>query len=129
MKYVPVDPDEIDNLRQGRRGRISYPILKGFLETGMYIAKLDLTGIQQNKPALSSSMNTYIRNHNLPIKLFQRSGDMYLVRLDIDESGKAIPDWEMQAVKKVVEGDTPEEPITPAAVSKNYGKEKVQVTK
>lgn len=94
VKFIEVDPNEIENIRYGRRGRISYPLLKGFLETGMFVAQLDLTGIQQSKQSLTSSLTAYIKSHNLPIKLLQRNGIMYLMRLDIDEDGNAIPDWD-----------------------------------
>jgi hypothetical protein len=85
VKFVPVDPDDVPNFRESRRGRVSYPILKSFLETGMVMAKLDRTGIQQSLQSLNSSLGAYIRNHNLPIKMFTRRGEIYLARTDINE--------------------------------------------
>lgn len=93
VKFLEVSPDEIENIQAGRRGRISYPILKGFLETGMFISKLDLTGVTQSKMSLTASFSTYINGHNLPIKMFQRGGNIYLMRLDIDKDGNAVADW------------------------------------
>lgn len=133
VKFLEVDPNEIENVRFTRRGRVSYPILKGFLETGMFLAKLDLTGVQQSKVALSSSLNAYIRSHNMPIKMFQRMGNFYLMRLDVDEDGNAIPDWAEQQLKEHIESKQPMNaevlPIDTVEISKRYAAEKGQSTK
>jgi hypothetical protein len=89
VKFIEVDPDSVDglNVREAHRGRVSYPILKAFLETGMKVGQIDRTGIQQSLVSLSSSLGAYIRNHELPLKLFQRGGEIFLARLDIDNAG------------------------------------------
>jgi hypothetical protein len=125
MKYIDVNPDEIDNIRQSRRGRVSYPILKGFLETGKYLVQLDTTGIQQSRQSLTSSLNTYIRNHGLPIKMFQRSGKIYLMRLDIDKDGNAIKDWQETEIKQHLETLH----IDDDTVKKQFESESKKVTK
>lgn len=130
VKFVNVDPDDIENVRFTHRGRVSYPILKGFLETGMFIAKLDLTGVQQSRVSLSSSLNAYIRAHNLPVKLFQRMGDFYLMRLDVDEKGNAIPDWAAdQLIEHIERKQAEARPINPEEISRRYEDEKGQTTK
>lgn len=91
VQFLEVDPEDVPNFRESHRGRVSYPILKSFLETGMPLAQLDRTGIQQSLQSLSSSLGAYIRNHGLPLKLFMRRGEIYLARLDIDEAtGKPV---------------------------------------
>jgi hypothetical protein len=87
VKFEEVDPNEIPNFREGHRGRVSYPILKSFLETGITVAKLDRTGMQQSLQSLNSSLGAYVRSHKLPIKLFTRGGEIYLMRLDTDDEG------------------------------------------
>lgn len=86
VQFIPVSPEEIDsiNLREGHRGRVSYPILKSFMELGEPMCQLDRTGMQQSLQSLSSSLGAYIRSHNLPIKLFMRRGQIFLARTDID---------------------------------------------
>ncbi len=126
VKFEQVDPEEIDNMRQGRRGRVSYPILKGFLETNYFLAKLDRTGVQQSMQSLTSSLGAYIRSHEMPIKLFQRSGEVYLMRLDIDENGDPIEDW---LEKKDEDAMGSPVPITPVEVAKRYDEEKGKTTK
>lgn len=123
VRFVDVDPNEIDNIRQGRRGRVSYPILKGFLETGKYLVQLDTTGMQQSHQSLTSSLNSYIRNHRLPIKLFQRRGRIYLMRLDIDEDGEQINDWELQQYEQHQIARSAE-PLTPDLVEEQFEKAK-----
>ena len=103
VKFIEVPPKEVQNLKFSRRGRVSYPILKGFLETGMYVAKLDTTGIQKSPQSLYTSMGSYIRNHGLPIKLFRRQGDIYLMRFDIDKDGNSIEDWEETRAQHVID--------------------------
>lgn len=91
VQFIPVTPEQVDelNFRESHRGRVSYPILKSFLETGMDMCQLDRTGMQQSLQSLSSSLGAYIRSHNLPIKLFMRRGEIFLARTDIDpETGK-----------------------------------------
>ena len=129
VKFIEVDPNEIDNIRRSRRGRVSYPILKGFLETGMYIAELDTMGMQQSKQSLSSSLTAYIRNHDMPIKLFQRAGKMYLMRLDLDEDGNEIVDWQANELQKHLESQGPPTPVTAVEVEKRFDEEKDKTTK
>ncbi len=126
VKFEQIDPGEINNLRQGRRGRVSYPILKGFLETDYFLAKLDRTGVQQSMQALTSSLGAYIRSHEMPIKLFQRTGEIYLMRLDIDENGDPIEDW---LEKKDDDATGTPIPITAVEVEKRYDEEKDKTTK
>ena len=126
VKFEQIDPGEINNLRQGRRGRVSYPILKGFLETDYFLAKLDRTGVQQSMQALTSSLGAYIRSHEMPIKLFQRTGEIYLMRLDIDENGDPIEDW---LEKKDDDATGTPIPITAVEVEKRYDEEKGKTTK
>lgn len=90
VKFIDVDPDEIPNHREGRRGRVSYPILKSFLETDKYIARLDRTGMQQSFQSLYSSLNAYIRSHDMPVRIFSRSGELYLMRTDINAAGEEV---------------------------------------
>lgn len=126
VKFERVEPEEIDNLRTSHRGRVSYPILKGFLETGYFLSRLDRTGMQQNYQALYSSLTAYIRNHDMPIKIFSRKGEMYLMRLDIDEEGNVIENW--MEVRDVDTNAKPT-PITKEEVARRYEEEKDKTTK
>jgi hypothetical protein len=89
MKLVEVDPDEIPYVQEGRRGRISYPILKMFLESGATLVKLDRTGMTQSLQSITTSLATYIRGHGLPVRNFCREGEIYLLRTDTNEKGRA----------------------------------------
>jgi hypothetical protein len=93
VKFVPVDPADLESLRgRGRKGGVSYPILKGFLDSEQYLVKLELDE-GQTPSKVGPTLGQYIKSHDLPIKLFRRSGDIYLLRLDIDEEGNSIEDW------------------------------------
>jgi len=76
--------------------------------------------------SLSSSLNAYIRSHELPVKMFQRQGELYLMRLDIDENGEEIPNWQ-----NVVDADLSStvKPITPDEVTTRFEEEKGKTTK
>lgn len=143
VKFIEVDPEEVPNFRESRRGRVSYPILKSFLETGMPLAQLDRTGIQQSLQSLNSSLNAYIRSHGLPIKMFTRRGEIYLARTDINEETGEVntannnintierPDYKSEI------GVAPQELLDDVAipmvdareVTARFGVEKNQVTK
>lgn len=141
VKFLEVDPEDVPNFRESHRGRVSYPILKSFLETGMVLAQLDRTGIQQSLQSLNSSLGAYIRSHGLPIKLFTRRGEIYLARTDIDEAtGQPLENNNhinrVKYVKDVV-GVAPQDlqdlddipDVDDAEVEARFGVEKNQVTK
>jgi hypothetical protein len=139
MKLVPVDPDEIPNLRESHRGRVSYPILKLFLESGQAMVKLDRTGVQQSLQSLSSSINAYVRNHELPVKMFMRRGEIYLMRTDAEEGG-SVAKINLDGVgrKKDEVGKAPQALLDEAEsiadvdgseVERRFEEEKGQVTK
>lgn len=121
VKFIDVDPEDVPNIRESHRGRVSYPILKSFMETGKTLVMLDRTGMQNSLQSLTSCLTSYIRNHELPIKLFMRRGELYLCRMDLDDKGNPI---------------TKEEPkeeevsfVTPDEVEARFLEEKGQTTK
>lgn len=131
VKFVDVDPAEIDTSRSGRRGRVSYPIVKGFMERNQKVCKLDLTGMQQKPEYLRSVLAMYIKNHDLPIKVFSAQGDLHLMRLDLDNDNNPIP-WEPE--ESATEGggserDAEPVPMSQAEVRRRYNKEKGKTTK
>lgn len=127
VKFIDVDPNKVDDVALSHRGRVSYPILKAFLETGKFVVQLDRTGMQQSFQGLYSSLGSYIRNHRLPVKLLSRGGQLLLMRLDIDKDGNQIPDWEEKQLMTLVEGETEE--ITDEVIDKKFEQEKDKVTK
>ena len=124
VRFEEVDPQDMLEFRQSRRGRVSYPILKSFLETNLYLAKLDRTGMQQSLQALTSTLIAYIKSHGMPIKMFTRGGQIYLMRLDVTPEGEPIPNWRSSEID-----DTPPVPITPEVVVKRFEEDKDAVTK
>lgn len=127
VKFIDVNPNDLDDSSFTHRGRVSYPILKAFLETGKYVVQLDRTGMQQSFQGLYSSLGSYIRNHHLPVKLFSRGGQLLLMRLDIDKDGKPIPDWEEKQLMTLIQDDTEE--ITDEVIDKRFEVEKYKVGK
>ena len=94
FKFVDLDPKEIRHIQRSRSGRLSYPILKAFLESGKWAVEFDPTPTGKTVNSLGSSLSSYAKSHDLPIKAFQRDGKLYLLRLDIDDEGNPIPDWQ-----------------------------------
>ena len=92
VKLVEVNVADIPTERLGRRGRVSYPLIKSFMESNMRCAKLDLTGFAKNPAYLRSVLGSYINTHKLPIKLFAANGDLHMLRLDLDAKGAQI-EW------------------------------------
>jgi hypothetical protein len=141
-KWDPVDPNEVPNDREPHRGRVSYPLLKSFLETGLPVACLDRTGIQQSLMSLNSCLGAYIKSHGLPIKIFQRRGQIYAARTDLDDLGRPDPsNSDIRSIERpsrepgVFPGAIPVSalsqvrPIDDAEVAARYGVEKDRVTK
>jgi hypothetical protein len=95
--FIEVHPDEVPNTREGRRGRVYYPIVKGFLESNKFVAKLNRAKVGNRGPQLLyAGLYQQIRTHSLPVKIFTRGGEIYLVRLDINEDGSPNPEWQAQ---------------------------------
>lgn len=122
VKFIEVDPNDIPNFSESHRGRVSYPILKAFLESGITLAQLDRTGIQQSKQALMTVLGSYCRRRLLPIKVFSRAGEIYLMRTDLDADGKptlSVAD----ALKGVPEDDVDDgldQPISNAEIDRRF---------
>lgn len=123
VKFIDVDPEEIKNVKPGHRGRVSYPILKSFLETGKYVVMLDRTGMQQSFQGLYSALTSYVRNHEMPIKIFTRQRQIYLMRLDMDDQGNEIPNWREAQIQGEIEA------ITEQTVKRKFDEEKDKATK
>jgi len=134
VKFIDVDPTELNMFREGRRGRISYPMIKSFMETNKVCVQIDRAGMQQSFQGLYSMLTSYCRNHDLPVKIFSQSGQIYLMRLDIDSKGRKIPDWK-ELNQKTTDGDLgaerdlPPVPITSKEVKVRSKTEKRQSTK
>lgn len=94
VQFIKKDPNEIKNVLAGSRGRVSYPILKGFMETGLYLAEADVSDTGRTPSSMAGLLKMYIDRHNIPVKPFVRDGALLLMRLDIDEEGNAIDDWD-----------------------------------
>lgn len=132
VKFVDIDPKDIDTARLGRRGRVSYPIVKAFMERNVKLSKLDISDMKRNAAYFRTTLGAYIKSHDMPIRIFSAGGDIHLMRLDLDNDNNPIP-WEPGM--SVTEGaagnlinDAPDR-ITPETVSQRSRKEKGKTTK
>jgi len=78
-----------DDLVKSGKGRISYPLLKEFLGSGMGAAKVDLEDIETNVGNVYVTLSLYIKTHSLPVRVSMRKQELYLARTDLDEKDKA----------------------------------------
>lgn len=134
VTFVQVDPSKLSTERLGRRGRVSYPLIKGFLEMNIKMAKLDTTGLTKNPNYLRSVLYSYIKSHKLPIKIFSLQGDMHFMRLDMDNNGVVDPNWKYEADQasegsKALLRNEEAVPITADEVARRFSSEKGQITK
>jgi hypothetical protein len=151
VMFIKKDPADLNVNRLGRRGRVSYPLLKSFMEANIKLAEVDLEGLDRNPTYLRSVLAAYINSHRLPIRLFSAEGKLHMMRLDLDNDGHPDPNYRgvtnIENAPRVVpglddeDGDRPTEgaaghlraiesrPINAAEVEKRFMKEKGQVTK
>lgn len=94
VKFIEVNPENVAHVRDSYRGRLSFQILNEFLEANIFVAQLDRTGMEKGLSSLYSSLSTYVRRHEVPIRVFSREKEIFLLRLDIDKDGNEIPDWQ-----------------------------------
>jgi hypothetical protein len=115
--FQPLAPEEIPNLRESRRGRISYPIMKSFMESNEKAVQFNPPPtIKQSKSGLAALLKFYVNRHELPIEVIFRGGKLYLVRTDVDDNGEFDPNWKFQR-KTREDGDSitpPQAPMTPS---------------
>lgn len=131
VSFTKVDPSEIPRTRGGRRGRVAYPIIKGFMESNHLCVKLDTTGMPQKQMSLRAGLTSFIQNHDLPIRVFSADGELYLMRIDMDENGNIDPNWrdtDDNRLKKSRTHSRPE-PITPDEVERRFADEGKDTTK
>ncbi|KKN55903.1 hypothetical protein LCGC14_0577460 [marine sediment metagenome] len=102
-RFVALDTEEAQEVMShdssNRRGRVSYPILKGFLESGMDVAKLNREGL--NHPAMHyhTLLKMYIEGHNMPVALKLLNGELYLIRKEYAEQNEETNDEQKEAPK------------------------------
>lgn len=131
VNFIPIDPKDIDTSRSGRRGRVSYPIIKGFMEQNVKVVKIDPDSLGDKNPQyLRSVLTTYINNHNMPIKIFQAGGDLHLMRLDLNNDGTPIEGYNPE--ERATEGAAGHErnmeptPLDAAEVAKRFEEDKTK---
>lgn len=132
VKFIDIDPKDIDTARMGRRGRVSYPIIKAFLERDTKVSKLDLTGFDKNPTYLRSVLSAYVKSHSLPITIFAAGGELHMMRLDLDNNNKPIkwvPENGATEGASGHERDMEATPITASEVRKRSKQEKKKTTK
>jgi hypothetical protein len=85
MKLVEVEATEGLGLG-GTKARISYPILKDFLSSGMTVAKLVTDEDDVDRPVqnLYVALTVYIKSHQLPVAVSTRKGELFLGRKVLD---------------------------------------------
>lgn len=93
MKFEPVTPEELERTFEGRRGRVSYPIIKGFMESNLYAAKVDFEDKSRKPDTMYMLLKSYVSNHDVPIKVLKRKNRILLVRLDINDKGEPVENW------------------------------------
>lgn len=126
VKFIDINPADIDTARSGRRGRVSYPIIKAFMERNVKVSKIDPASHDKNPQYLRSVLTSYIRTHNMPIKLFSANGDLHLMRLDLDNNGNKIERWQEEHTTEGAMGherDLEPQPLTPNTVKERFEQE------
>lgn len=98
VKFEKVTDEEIVGTERAMKGTVSYPILKGFIETNMYMAKItpaELAKEYKRDPSgLAMTLRGYAKKHRMPVAVVVRNNVLYLKRLDMEKGGKKIENWE-----------------------------------
>ena len=92
-RFVQIDPKDFPADRDAKRGRVYYPLIKEFMETGFPVGRLDRTGLKQSPYQLYAGLTHHIKAHQLPIKVVTRGGEIHMIRLDVDAEGNIDPNW------------------------------------
>jgi hypothetical protein len=97
--FEPVEIDDIPANQGGANGRVSFPLVKAFMDSGLASAKLNREMIDENRTikSLRGNIRYYVRQHKLPIMVHLVDGELYLIRTDMNEGFKS--EWEIQQDK------------------------------
>ena len=96
VKFEKVSDDEIVATERQQQGTVSFPILKAFMESNLYIAKMEeeFEGeLKRDAQGLSMTLRNYAKKHQMPVSVIVRNNSIYLMRLDIKKDGTEVPDW------------------------------------
>jgi len=101
VQFKEVDEKEIVATERKMQGTVSYPLLKAFMETGMYMAKIpqeEFAKEYKRDPSnLAMTLRQYAKKHKMPVTVVVRNNVIYFKRLDIDKDKKSVKDWEEKA--------------------------------
>lgn len=78
-----VDKDVLQSMK-GKRGRVSYPIIRHFLESGLQVAEVQVEKIyDKSLHSLYMALKSYLQSHpDYPVTVVIRKGKLFLVRVD-----------------------------------------------
>jgi len=115
VKFERVKEDEVVATQRKMQGKVSYPLLKAFIEANMHMAKVsseELAKEFKRKPGnLAMTLRQYARKHEMPVDVVVRNNTLYFIRLDIDKEGQKIEDWKSKAFPTVDTQEVSEEDI------------------
>ena len=104
VKLVEVSEEEAMSISsRGHRGRISYPILKSFMESNLRFSRLDREGLSQSALALTATLGAYAKTKGLPVRVSHRNGEVYLMRSDMDKEGNILPPEKVTEIARSME--------------------------
>lgn len=79
---VPADMSELTITRLASR---SEPIVNEFLESDLEVALVDVSDLDKGAAGIATTLNLYITKRNVPVRVAQRQGQVYLVRMTDEE--------------------------------------------
>jgi len=95
VEMTPLSDEELEKLLEGgrgmRRGRVSYPIFKMFMEGSANAVKLDIQA--KNAYYRAQVLRQYAKEHKLPVKIITRSKEIFLVKSEVvpeEELGEPV---------------------------------------
>lgn len=80
MQFTPISRADIPK-SSVRESKVSTALFNGFLESGAEVAKIELEDSDKKLASVRSTLQNYVKRHELNIKVFTRGSDLYLERL------------------------------------------------
>ena len=114
-KFEEVKPEDIPTTVGGRRGKVCYPLVKMFLDSNVKCSKLDKEDMKRTNQSIYTGLKMYVKNHDLAIKVFMAGGEIYFMRLDMDNEGNIIENWKEETAEAPIDS-TVEESVTKESV-------------
>lgn len=81
MQFTAIERNDIPKVSK-RESAASTELFDSFLSSGAQVARINLDETDKKLASVRSSLQNYVKRHDLAVKVFTRGNELYLERTD-----------------------------------------------